>query len=186
MIRINFKPFPNLITHRLVLRQLKIEDANEIFALRSDERVNKFLDRPKAITNDDAEEFIHKINNGITKNEWIYWAITLKNTDKLIGTICYWNISKEHSKGEIGYELLPDYQGKGIMQEALAIIIEYGFEKMKFYSIEAVMSPENSKSIKLLEKNGFIKESNIRENNSNDRKISDTLVYTLINNKNIK
>ncbi len=124
---INFTPFPNLTTERLILRQVNIQDADEIFALRSDERVNEFLDRPKAKIIDDARKFIEKINDQIAKNKVIYWAITLKNDNKVIGTICYWNISTEHSKAEIGYELHPDFQGKGIMQEAIIKVIDYGW-----------------------------------------------------------
>src|SRR5688500_12404638 len=108
MDTINFIPFPNLTTERLILRQLEIQDENEVFALRSDKRVNEFLARPKPEVVEDARKFIEKINDQIAKNAGIYWAITLKNDNKLIGTICYWNIVKEHSRAEIGYELHPD------------------------------------------------------------------------------
>ncbi len=149
-------PFPNIITERLSLRQLKIEDENEIFVLRSDERVLKYLDIPIAKTIDDARNFIEKINNGIINNEWIYWGITLKNKTKLIGTICIWNISKDGLTADIGYVLHPDFQGRGIMREALIKVINYGFEIMKLKSIDADVDPNNFKSIKLLEKNGFL------------------------------
>ncbi len=170
---INFTPFPNITTERLTLRQVNIQDENEVFALRTDKRVNEFLDRPKPITVDDARKFIEKINDQITKNEVIFWAITLKNFNKLIGTICYWNISKEHSKAEIGYELHPDFQGKGIMQEAIIKVIDYGLETMKLKSIDADLDPNNFKSINLLVKNGFV--CNTRSKN--------TVVYSLINHK---
>jgi [ribosomal protein S5]-alanine N-acetyltransferase len=78
------------------------------------------------------------------KNEWINWAITLKSTNKLIGLICFWNISKEHSKAEIGYELMANYQGKGIMQEALTTVVEHGFANMKLHLIEAFPNQNNS------------------------------------------
>lgn len=168
---LNFTPFPNLITERLILRQVKIQDDNEVFALRSDKRVNQFLDRPKPKIVDDARKFIEKINDRIAKNEVIYWAITLKNDSKLIGTICYWNISKENSRAEIGYELHPDFQGKGIMQEVIIKVIDYGFETMKLKSIDADLHPNNAKSINLLEKNSFVY----------NRRSKDTVVYSLIN-----
>jgi ribosomal-protein-alanine N-acetyltransferase len=179
MTESRFISFPDLITDRLILRQIKLEDENEIFALRSDERVNKYLDRPIANTIDDARQHINRLNEGMANEESIAWAITLNNSDKLIGTICFWKISKEHRKAEIGYELLPGYQGKGIMQEALPIIIEYGFKKIKFHSIEAELSPENLRSVKLLEKNGFIKKTSSNDN----RDPSYSVIYTLVNNK---
>ncbi len=148
--------FPILTTERLILRQLEIQDEQEIFFLRSDERVNKYLVAPIAQNVEEARAFIKKINTGITNNESAYWAITLKNNNKVIGTICIWNMSIEENKAEIGYVLHPDLQGKGIMQEAIHAVIDYGFEKMKLRTMEAVLNPDNARSIALLKRNGFI------------------------------
>ena len=63
MCKINFTPFPNLTTERLILRQVEIEDENEIFLLRSDSKVNKYLDRSIAKTIDDTWQFINKTND---------------------------------------------------------------------------------------------------------------------------
>src|SRR5271169_4733940 len=127
MNNINFIPFPNLTTERLVLRQLIAEDETAIFKLRSDESIAKFLTRPLCKTIEEARAFITKINTGISNNEWLYWTLTLKNNNELIGTICLWNISREHARAEVGFELLPDFQGKGFMQEALTRVLDYGF-----------------------------------------------------------
>src|SRR3982751_1592761 len=115
----SFTPFPVLTTTRLLLRRLSIDDAPEIFALRSDPIVNKYLERIKARSIEDAVDFIKKINFGIDADQSIYWAISFKGELGLIGTICLWNFSDEENKAEIGYELLPSYHGKGIMHEAL-------------------------------------------------------------------
>lgn len=169
MIKFNFTPFPNLSTERFRLRQLRIEDDNEVFAIRSDENVAEYLDRPKAISIDDARQFIMKINDGIAKNVWIYWAIVPQNDNKLVGTICFWNISEDKSTAEIGFELSPDAQGKGIMQEVLPEIIKYGFEKMNLQAIEGDVDPQNIKSMKLMEKYGFVYV----------HKLENTLIYSL-------
>ena len=155
MLDINFLPFPTLTTEHLILRQLEMTDDNEILALRSDERVNEFIDRPKTINIEEAREFINKINDGIAAGDWIYWAITQKIQPKLIGTICYWNIAKENFVAEIGYELHPDYQGKGIMQEAFAKVLKYGFQSMGLKMIEGYTNSANERSSKLLEKYNF-------------------------------
>jgi [ribosomal protein S5]-alanine N-acetyltransferase len=156
MTPFNFTPFPNLSTERLTLRQMKREDENEIFNLRSDERVLQFIDIPKAVTVEDARKFIEKINKSIPENESIMWAITLKDDDKLIGTICFWNIATGAMKAEIGYMLHPEFQGKGIMQEAVIKVIDYGFKTMRLNTIVADLDPKNSPSLKILEKNGFV------------------------------
>ena len=99
--------------------------------------------------------FIQTINKNIQSNNSIYWAITLNGTDKLIGTICLFDFSDDNLKAEIGYELLPDFQGKGIMQEAITEVIDFGFEQMNLKTITAVPSGDNLQSRKLLEKNNF-------------------------------
>ena len=153
----NFKPFPVLKTGRLTLRQLVSSDVNEIFALRSNENVNKYLDRKPSKSIDDAKIFIETINKNIQSNNSIYWAITLNGTDKLIGTICLFDFSDDNLKAEIGYELLPDFQGKGIMQEAISKVIDFGAQHIGLNSIEAHTHSENQSSTRLLEKFNFKK-----------------------------
>lgn len=155
MLAYDFAKFPMLTTGRLVLRQLKKKDANEIRALRSNPVVNEFIDRKGTITISEASAFIEMINMGIKNNEWIYWAITLKDNDRLIGTICYWNFLPEKEMAEVGYELHPDFHGKGMMQEAIATVIHWGFQTMNLYTITALPGKENRKSIRVLLRNGF-------------------------------
>ncbi len=157
MQEITSSPFPELNTSRLFLRQLCMDDAEEIYLLRSDERVNEFVDRQRATSIEDAHQFINKIITNQSNGEGIMWAITLKDDPKLIGAIVYWNIVKEKDEAEVGYELLPQYHGKGIMQEALLRVINYGFETLKLKSIVADPKAGNLSSVKLLERCGFVK-----------------------------
>jgi len=137
MSKINFTPFPILTTERLILRCLEVSDDQQLFMLRSNKRVNKYIVRPIQKDIKEIRAFISKINNGINNNEWIYWVISLKENPTLIGTICYWNFSEEKTVAEIGYELDPAFQEKGIMSEAVKIIIEFGFEDIQLKTIEA-------------------------------------------------
>ena len=180
MTKINFTDFPVLTTNNLILRQLKQEDEKEILILRSDEGVNKYLDRPKATSLEDAREFINKIDTGLQNKESVLWAINLKDYSQLLGTICLWKISLEDSKAEIGYELLPVHQGKGIMKEAMPVIIKYAFEEMKLHLIEAELDPNNLRSVKLLELNGFeLKLNSVTDNYSENT--ANTAIYVLRN-----
>src|SRR5947209_16438298 len=153
----NFTPFPVLKTERLTLRQLISSDDKEIFALRSDDSVNKYLDRKPSKSIDDAKNFIQAITENIQRNDSIYWAITLNGTDKLIGTICLFDFSNDNLKAEIGYELLPGFQGKGIMQEAISKVIDFGMQDIGLHSIEAYTHSANESSKRLLQKLKFIR-----------------------------
>ena len=139
----------------LTLRQLLITDEQEIFTLRSDSEINKYLERQISNTIDDARSFINKIVENINRNDSLYWAIALTDRNKLVGTICLFGFSDENDKCEIGYELLTTFQGQGIMKEASEKVIEYAFNTIKVQRIEAIVHRNNQSSIKLLEKLSF-------------------------------
>lgn len=178
----NFQPFPEIITDRLILKEITSNDADSIFYLRSDPEMNKYLDRDPMATVTEAIEWISKANNLVSKNEGIDWGIYLvSDPNKLIGAISYWRLIKEHYRAELGYLLHQDHQGKGIMSEAMIAVIDYGFNKLKLHSIEANINPDNQKSISLLERHGFVKEGHFRENYHFNGKFVDSAIYSLIN-----
>lgn len=181
MLDINFSPFHNLETERLYLRRVVKEDVNEIFALRSDQEVMEYIPRPLVKTKEEALAHIAMIDEKIDSNEGINWAITLKGNPKLIGIIGHYRIRPEHFRAEIGYMLLPEYQGKGIISEAIKEVVNYGFEEMKLHSIEAIIDPENFASEKVLQKNGFVKEAHLKENEYYDGRFLDTVIYSILN-----
>lgn len=157
MVNRSFTPFPILTTERLTLRQLSTDDGQNIFALRSDTEINKYLDRQASKTIEDAINFINKINDNIKKNDSIYWAITLTNSKIFVGTICLFDFSNEKNKCEIGYELLTNFQGQGIMKEAIRKVIDYAFQTIRLKKIEAFTHNGNQSSTKLLTKFDFKK-----------------------------
>ncbi len=152
---LNFHPFPNLSSERLLLRKFETTDDKTIFFLRSNPEVIKYIKRAPEKHIDEARAFIQKITTGIDENEWISWAITKKDDPKMIGTICIWNFSKANNSGEIGYDLLPKHQGQGIMSEALKMVIDYGFSNLELDVLEAFTDERNQPSIHLLLKNHF-------------------------------
>ena len=180
MLVLDFSIFPVLSTKRLLLRQVTKTDANEVFGLRSDINVMKYIDRPMAKTIDDAINYIQKIENGITNNDYIAWALILKENNTLIGIISFHRIEKENYRAEIGYILAANFHRKGLMQEAVTAILDYGFNTMKLHSVEAVINPANNISAKLLEKNGFIREAYFKENFHFNGKFLDSAIYSLL------
>jgi len=180
MSNICFTPFPDLITESLILRQLNLSDEDAIVRLRSDESVNEFINRPKSISHEDVKKLIEKLNTGISKDEWIFWAITLKKEDELIGTICVWNLDREKSKGEIGFELFPQFQGKGLMKAALTKVLDYAFNEMKLQNIEGFANESNSKSIKLMEKFNFKRDKELETKIAKwDKEFRNMVIYQL-------
>ncbi|MEW5675747.1 GNAT family N-acetyltransferase [Flavobacterium enshiense] len=181
MLTFDFSTFPILETERLLLRQIVKDDANEMFMLRSNPEIMKYIPREMPKNLDDAVKHIEFMQGLLENCECINWAICLKEDKKLIGNIGYFRMQPENHRAEIGYMLNSSFHGKGIMQEALDRIINYGFNDMKLHSIEAVTDPENFASWKLLEKNGFIREGHFKEDCYWQGKYLDSFVYSLLN-----
>ena len=148
--------FQTLETNRLQLRKPNKKDAPQIFYLRSNDTVNQYILRAKQKDINEAITFISARNEDVENGKIYYWAITLKGSQELIGSICLWNFSEDKTISEIGYDLHPDYFQKGIMTEAIQEVINFGFNKLHLKSIEAFTHKENKNSVKLLEKSGFI------------------------------
>lgn len=180
MINLNFSPFPVLFTDRLQLRKISKNDASNLFSLRSDKKIMRFINRPMAVTLNDALDYIEKIDESLRNKYGITWAIVLKDDDALIGTIGFWRIEAEHYRAEIGYMLDLNFHEKGIMHEAMVKVLDFGFNTMKLHSVEANVNPQNRSSIKLLEKNNFIREGYFKENYYYDGKFFDSAIYSLL------
>ena len=170
--------FPALTTGRLILGELVEGDAAGLVNLRSDVRVNQYLNRPKSMTNEEAAAFIRKINDGLKKG-WYYWVISLTGYPGLIGTICLWNFNEENESAEVGYELSPDFQGKGLMREALSKVISFGFDTAGFKQIIAYTHSGNARSKSLLEKSGFIRAQSLEKELLKKEANRKDIVYSL-------
>lgn len=152
--------FPNLFssfeTERLVLNEISMQDANFLFELRNNDDVNKFIGRKKSSL-EDVKQFITDRIADFTAKKGITWMIFNKETKQNMGSICLWNFDFEKDSAEIGYELSPEFQGKGFMQEALSKVIDFGFNALNLQTIEAFTDENNTTSIRTLEKYNFIK-----------------------------
>ena len=175
-----FNAFPDLETERLLLTEFVTNDAEELFKMRSDERVLKYLDRDPHKSVEESKLMIEVMITAYNNKEGINWIIRKKDTYVVIGYIGYWRMRKEDVRAEIGYAMKPDYWGNGYMQEALAKVIEFGFKVFCLHSIEANVNPNNLSSIKLLEKFGFKREAYFKEDYFYNGKFFDSAIYCLL------
>ena len=176
MLEVNFTPFPVLQSERVLLRQVTLEDVDQVYEIRSYAATMKYIPRPRAQNKQDALEHIAMITKGVEDNEFITWAITQKGDDQLVGMICLIRMQLKNFRTEIGYILHPAYHRKGIMSESIQLVIDYAFNVLGFHSIEAVIDPDNLASEKVLIKNNFLKEGHLKENEYYDGKFLDTVI----------
>jgi ribosomal-protein-alanine N-acetyltransferase len=180
---INFTPFPTLQTERFILRKLNKSDAENIFEIRSDEAYSKLTGIKRYETVKEAELYVVKIEGMIDRNEAILWSIDMKDTNDYVGGISLWNISDDKTQAEIGYDLLPKHRGNGYIQEAINAVSNYAFEALKLDKIVAEqVRVENIKSIKVLERYGFLLEETFQVQ-MGDGSIEQRANYSLLNDK---
>lgn len=181
MLAINFEPFIEIKTPRLLLRKITSSDAQAIYELRTNDHAMQFIDKEPLKNMNEAVALVERIIKDFTENNGITLCICLtENSKQLIGTIGFWRIEKENHRAEIGYMLHPQYWNKGFMQEAIKAMIEYGFSIIKLHSIMANINPHNTASAALLEKTGFVREAYFKEDYYFSGKFLDSAVYGLI------
>ena len=109
-----------------------------------------------------------------------WWKVVEKTTGEPIGACGMNGYQPQHEKAEIGYWLLPEHWGRGIMREVLPVMIRYLFHNWKLYRLEAVIEEGNAASCKLSEQLGFTCEGKLRESEIKDGKRISLLMYSLL------
>jgi len=93
----------------------------------------------------------------------MWFAVCLLDNNFFFGAGGLNGISKEHKKTEIGFWLLPDYWGQGIMKEAMPQICDFGFNKLGLHRIEGFVAAENINSKNAMTKLDFQSEGTMRD-----------------------
>ncbi|QBD79854.1 N-acetyltransferase [Ktedonosporobacter rubrisoli] len=158
-----FTSFPCLTTERLQLRQIRPSDAEELYAILSDEEAMKYYGHLPHRTLADTYELIDKIQERYAQRTAIRWGIAFKGQDRLIGTCGFHHPDTGFHCAETGYELDRAFWRQGIMREAMRAILRYGFEELGLHRIEAIIDIKNVASKQLLLKLGFTYEGVLRE-----------------------
>ncbi len=177
-MKIDFNPFPELETERLFLRKLKEEeDMYDVFNMRKDPSMHEYTDTRPDEKLEDSIDYIRRMNQGVDENKWIVWGLQDKGSDRIIGTISIWNIYPDEEKAELGFGIVPEFRGRGIMTEGLREVVDYSFREANFKKLEAFTEEGNSKSISVLQRCGFIEDRRVIDQSPFDGKEYKMVVY---------
>ncbi len=169
-----------LLTHRLLLRPLKLEDADDMTRLCQDRTLyENTLSLPWPFTKEMAQQFIQEA----TKDQGIeqrgdHFAISLKATDEFIGVIGLSPLNR-HDDTEVGYWLDQKFRGQGYMTEALKEIIHFAFLKGA-HRVSGRHFPWNPASGRVMEKAGMTYEGTQREALKKDDQYIDDVCYAVL------
>lgn len=180
LTKFSFDPFPMLKGKNILLTPISLEDAPDMLKLRSDERVMQYIPRKRSTTMEEIIAFLEMVLSFEKEGNQITWGIRTPHSNELMGTIGYYRIQWENGRGEVGYALRPEFHRKGIMKEALELVLNYGFNDVGFHSVEGVVDPANTASAQLLISAGFVQEGHISENCYWEGKFLDSVIYSLL------
>ena len=183
--------FPNLSGKLVNLRELSMDDAITLVSLMN-YNISKYLYQvPYPYKIDDALNFIKSSYEYFKLHKAITFGIEYKNVLEsklllLVGTIGIKDIDYVNKKANIGYWIGKQYQGKGIATECIKLVVNYAFDILELEEISAFVFPNNNSSIRVLEKNGFIKTTTqVNEYHPLSNRCINSLIY-IIKNKNNK
>ena len=142
-------------TERLFISEITSADSDFMFRLLNSPKWLQFIGNRNIQTIEDATHYIeHIIRPSYEKYGFGYYKICLNKSDAAVG-ICGLIKRDFLDDIDIGYALLPEYEGKGFALEATQALFGYAESKLGLSNILAFTTPDNERSIHLLEKLGF-------------------------------
>ncbi|MBR6667546.1 MAG: GNAT family N-acetyltransferase [Clostridia bacterium] len=158
-----FARLPVVETPRLILRKIRLSDAPDMYAYARDREVARYVlwEAHQSVWETRAyiRGLLYQYRNGLPGS----WAIVLKETGTMIGTIGYMSFAQDNAAVEVGYSLARTYWGKGLMTEALTAVIDETFRVLKLHRIEAMHFTDNPASGRVMAKCGMTHEGRLRE-----------------------
>ncbi len=145
------------------MRQMRMDDTEAVYAFKSDPSVTACYGQEPHRTIEESRAWLQRRVDDYAIRDSIFWVLTLKEDDVVIGECCLWNFDPSFQCAEIGYELHPRYWHRGLMAEALREVLAYGFQEMGLHRIEASPFAGNIRSKNLLIKLRFKSEGTLRE-----------------------
>lgn len=155
-------PWHIMETDRCILREMTVLDISELYLLYDSPDITQFTEPLFPDYEDELEYTNNYIHNVYEYFGFGTWIVQRKSDKKIIGRAGF-NYRPGYDYPELGYVFGTKYQGQGYATEICKAICNYGFKELEFNFILAFSSPDNIPSIKLLNKLGFVHDSNIIE-----------------------
>ncbi|EFQ23208.1 GNAT family N-acetyltransferase [Aminomonas paucivorans] len=155
------KPFPVLVTPRLVLRSLCAEDAPALHRVWTEPAVTEYLVLTPFSSLGETEGMMRILTDLWPFGQGVRWV--LEEEGRVLGTCGFHNLAPEHRRAEVGYEMASEAWGRGLMSEALSAVLEFGFGTLGFHRVEAFVNRGNRRSEALLGRLGFHHDGCLRD-----------------------
>jgi ribosomal-protein-alanine N-acetyltransferase len=170
-----------LETERLILRRFTKNDTDAMFRnWASDPEVTKYTFYSACNTLEETQKCIAEWMSYLDKSESGAYAIVLRKTGEVIGTIDYRVTNNEAKSAEVGYQIGKAWWGNGYTAEALRALMKHCFENIGLNRICADYDPRNPNSGRVVQKAGFVYEGTSRQCKIRGGKWVDRVHYAIL------
>lgn len=152
-------------TERLILKEYNKDDIEAFYSLKSDKEVWIYSTFKPLTDRKEAVALLDCILSNRKNTYPDFLALFEKKTMQYIGEAGIIGSNPNASRGEVGYNLLPEYWKRGYATEILSAIVKWAFQDRQYERLEALALECNTASCKVLEKCGFQKEGVLRNFN---------------------
>jgi RimJ/RimL family protein N-acetyltransferase len=171
-----------IVTPRLSLRPVSLNDVDAMLTYRSDPEVCRYLPFEPMT----REQLIGRLSSDLSRTsltgegQSLTLAAELAGTGPVIGDVVLFFRSREHAGGELGYVFHPDFTGQGYAREACSAVLALAFEQLGLHRIVARLDGRNDRSARLAAALGLRREAEFRRNEIFKGEWSDELVYAML------
>ncbi|MES2071759.1 MAG: GNAT family protein [Pseudomonadota bacterium] len=173
-------PFPVLHTARFLLRHIVKDDIAQVFRGLSHPQVIRYygISYDSLAATQDQIDWYQQL---LEQKTGIWWGICQRHAPaELIGACGFYEWDQANRNADMGYWLLPEHWGGGVMRECLAAILGHAFQQMSLHRIEAEVEPDNLPSSRLLRQLGFSLEGKRRQCEWKNGHFVDLEYYSLL------
>lgn len=170
-----------LQTERIMLRPMSLKDMGSFRELRRDESMWTYFTSNLSLE-DELEKWIHLAVKQIDEKSRLAFSIIDRSLKKIVGSTSFGNISSRDKRVEIGWTWLgKEYQGKGINDQAKALMLKHCFETLDFERVELKTDVLNTPARKSLTRIGMVEEGILRSHTlMTYGRRRDTIFYSLL------
>lgn len=173
------RTYPILDTDRLQLRQFELSDARETRELAGPQEMAKTTFLPHPYKDGEAERWIMSQYEDFKHNRMVNFAIELKETGALIGSIGL-QLELLHQRAQLGFWVGMPYWNKGYCTEAAREVITFGFDKLRLNRIYAIHFGTNPASGRVLKKIGMSHEGTQKQHFIRFGQVEDAEMYGMM------
>jgi [ribosomal protein S5]-alanine N-acetyltransferase len=173
------KQLPVLAGRQVTLRELRLTDAQSLFALLTTQEVSRFISPPPS-TVEGFERFISWTHRQRAAGTYACFAVTLKGFDTAIGIFQVRETEPGFGTAEWGFAIGSAFWGSGIFTEGAELVLDFAFDTIGVHRLEARAAIRNGRGNRALQKLGAVQEGVLRKSFLKNGEFLDQALYAMV------